>query len=462
MAKSPDGLTHDIERPPPRSQEAEMGVLGSLIISPLATIAEVVAQAKAEWFYVPAHQTIFQQLVDMWDKGKAIDLVTFTEHLRTVGQLEAVGGPGFVTSLFTFVPTAANVQWYLDIVREKYLLREIIAATTEACRRAYDARDGVNELLDELEQKFINLGDNRYQATVRPMKDNVMAAFESIELAQTRKGGITGIATGFTELDRMTGGLQNSEVTVVASRPSMGKTALLTNIIEYVAVDLKLPVALFSLEMSQEQLTQRLLASRARVNLQKIRDGLLADRDYPALSAAGSKFGESKLLIDDSAGLSILELKARARRLKAQHDVKLIAVDYLQLLHSSSRRGQDNRQIEISEVSSGLKALAKELKIPVVVAAQLNRQPEGRFRGKPRLSDLRESGSIEQDADVVALLCRPEVYEDDDYTRHEMAGEAELSIAKQRNGPIGEVYLTFLKEFTRFETRAQTARATEH
>jgi len=288
-----------------------------------------------------------------------------------------------------------------------------------------------------------------------------MAAFEIIELAQTRKGGVTGIATGFAELDRMTGGLQNSEMIVVAGRPSMGKTALIMNIVEYVAVDLELPVAVFSLEMSQEQLTQRLMASRARVNLQKIRDGLLADQDYPTLTAAGSKFAESKLLIDDSAGLSILEFKARARRLKAQHDVKLIAVDYLQLLHSSSRRGQDNRQIEISEVSSGLKALAKELKVPVLVAAQLNRQPEARFRGKPRLSDLRESGSIEQDADVVALLCRPEVYEDDHETRQEMAGEAELSIAKQRNGPIGDVPLIFVKKFTRFETRAPTAPAPE-
>jgi replicative DNA helicase len=242
---------------------------------------------------------------------------------------------------------------------------------------------------------------------------------------------------------------------VIAARPSMGKTALAMNIAEHVAINEKLPVAVFSLEMSSQQLVQRLLCSRARVNLQKVRDGFLAERDFPSLTAAASKLAESQIYIDDTASLSILELRAKARRLKAQKDIKLIVVDYLQLLRSTTRRAQDNRQLEISEISSGLKGLAKELKVPVLVLAQLNRQPEARTGGKPRLSDLRESGSIEQDADLVGLLVRPEIYEEDEDARAEKAGEAELIIAKQRNGPVGEVPLTFLKEFTRFEDRAR-------
>jgi replicative DNA helicase len=249
--------------------------------------------------------------------------------------------------------------------------------------------------------------------------------------------------------------MHGAEMIVIAARPSMGKTALVMNIAEHVAVQEKLPIGVFSLEMSSQQLVQRLLCSRARVNLQKVRDGFLAERDFPSLTAAASKLAEAKIFIDDSAGLSILELRAKARRLRAQQDVQLLIVDYLQLLRSTSRRAQDNRQLEISEISAGIKGLAKELKIPIIVVAQLNRQPEARSGGKPRLSDLRESGSIEQDADLVGLLVRPEIYEEDEEARAEKAGEAELIIAKQRNGPVGEIPLTFLKEFTRFETRAR-------
>src|SRR5437867_10580978 len=287
------------------------------------------------------------------------------------------------------------------------------------------------------------------------MKEQVMGALESIEKLYERRGGITGLSTGFIELDRLTSGLHPAEMVVIAGRPSMGKTALAMNVAEHVAVIQKKPVAVFSLEMSSQQLVQRMLCSRARVNLQKVRDGFLGERDCPSLTAAASKLAEAKIFIDDSPSLAILELRAKARRLKAQQDVQLIIVDYLQLLRSPSRRGQDNRQLEISEISAGLKALAKELKIPLIVVAQLNRQPEARTGGKPRLSDLRESGSIEQDADLVALLVRPEIYEEDEEARAEKAGEAELIIAKQRNGPVGEIPLTFLKEFTRFETRAR-------
>lgn len=447
--------SHDIHRAPPHSVEAEQGVLGSMLISPRETIAEVVGQIDETYFYIPAHQTIYSVLEKRWDSGQAIDLITFTQHLRDMALLDTVGGPGFVTSLFTFVPTAANVEYYLEIVRDKYLLRSVIAVSTENVRRAYEEQDEVNALIDDVEHRTLAIGEDRFKQDVQSMKDNVMRAIEIIDQAYERKGGITGIATGFTEFDRMTGGLQRSEMSVIAARPSMGKTALLMNIAEHVAVVLGLPVGVFSLEMSVDQLTQRMICSRARVNLQKIRDGFMSERDLLSLPAAGAKLAEAKLYIDDSSGITILELRAKARRLKAQYDIALLVVDYLQLLRSTSRKAQDNRQIEVSEISSGLKGLAKELKIPVIIAAQLNRQPEARHGGKPRLSDLRESGSIEQDADLVGLLVRPEIYEEDPEARYEMAGEAELIIAKQRNGPIGEISLTFIKEFTRFEDRAR-------
>src|ERR1041385_431217 len=414
------GSSQDIHRTPPHSVEAVQGVLGSMLISPRDAIAEVVEKITDEYFYVPAHQTIFTVLVDLWNAGQAIDLITFTQVLRDRNLLETVGGPALVTSLFTFVPTAANVGYYLEIVRDKYILRSIIAASTESVRRAYEEQDEVGALLDEVEQKIFAVGEDRFKGQMLSMKDQVMEAIESIEKLYERKGGITGISTGFVEFDRMTSGLHPAEMIVIAGRPSMGKTALAMNIAEHAAIQEKLPVGVFSLEMSSQQLVQRLLCSRARVNLQKVRDGFLAERDFPSLTAAASKLAEAKIFIDDSASLTILELRAKARRLKAQQDVKLIIVDYLQLLRSTSRRAQDNRQLEISEISAGLKGLAKELKIPIIVAAQLNRNPEirtGSGKGVPRLADLRESGSIEQDADVVGLLMREEYYADTDEER---------------------------------------------
>ena len=426
-----------------------------MLISPREIIAECVEKISEEYFYVPAHQTVYTVLVELWNAGAGIDLITFTQTLRDRNLLETIGGAAFITSLYTFVPTAANVMYYLEIVREKYVLRQIIAACTESVRRAYEEQDEVNNLLDEGEQKVFAVGEDRFKGQMPGMKEQVMGALESIEQLWERRGGITGISTGFSELDRMTNGLHEAEMIVIAARPSMGKTALAMNIAEHVAISSKLPVAVFSLEMSSQQLVQRLLCSRARVNLQKVREGFLAERDFPSLTSAASKLAEAQIYIDDTAGLSILELRAKARRLKAQKDIQLIVIDYLQLLKSSTRRAQDNRQLEISEISSGIKGLAKELKLPIIVLAQLNRQPEARSGGKPRLSDLRESGSIEQDADLVGLLVRPEVYEEDEDAKAEKAGEAELIIAKQRNGPVGEVPLTFLKEFTRFEDRAR-------
>jgi len=456
----PTGSAQDIHRTPPNSVEAEQGVLGSMLISPRDTIAECVEKINEEYFYVPAHQTIYTVLVELWNAGQAIDLITFTQVLRDRNLLESLGGAAFVTGLFTFVPTAANVQYYLDIVRDKYILREIIAAATESVRRAYEEQDEVNNLLDEVEQRIFAVGEDRFKGQMLSMKEQVMSTLESIEKLFENKGAITGVSTGFRDLDKLTSGLHSSEMIVIAARPSMGKTALAMNIAEHAAIQLKLPVAIFSLEMSAQQLVQRMLCSRARVNLAKTRDGFLAEADFPKLTNAASKLAEAKIFIDDSAGLSILELRAKARRLKAQQEVQLIVVDYLQLLRSTSRRAQDNRQLEISEISAGLKGLAKELKIPIIVVAQLNRNPEirtGSGKGVPRLADLRESGSIEQDADLVGLLVREEYYADSDEERTEMEGKAELIIAKQRNGPIGQVKLTFLKDFTRFEDRAEDA-----
>ena len=456
----PTGSAQDIHRTPPHSVEAEQGVLGSMLISPRETIAECVEKINEEYFYVPAHRTIYNVLVDLWNTGQAIDLITFTQVLRDRHLLDSVGGAAFVTSLFTFVPTAANVGYYLEIVRDKYILREIISAATESVRRAYEEQDEVNNLLDEVEQRIFAVGEDRFKGEMLSMKEQVISTLESIEKLFENKGAITGVSTGFRDLDKLTSGLHSSEMIVIAARPSMGKTALAMNIAEHAAIEVKLPVAIFSLEMSAQQLVQRMLCSRARVNLAKTRDGFLGEADFPKLTHAASKLAEAKIFIDDSAGLTILELRAKARRLKAQQNIELIIVDYLQLLRSTSRRAQDNRQLEISEISAGLKGLAKELKIPIIVVAQLNRNPEirtGSGKGVPRLADLRESGSIEQDADLVGLLVREEYYADSDEERTELEGKAELIIAKQRNGPIGQVKLTFLKDFTRFEDRAEEA-----
>jgi replicative DNA helicase len=454
------GSAQDIHRTPPHSVEAEQGVIGSMLLSPRQAIAECVEKINEQYFYVPAHQTIYSVLVDLWNSGQAIDLITFTQVLRDRNLLEGVGGAAFVTSLFTFVPTAANIEYYLEIVRDKYVLREIISAATESVRRAYDEQDEVNNLLDEVEQRIFAVGEDRFKGQLLSMKEQVMSTLESIEKLFENKGAITGISTGFRDFDKLTSGLHRSEMVVIAARPSMGKTALAMNIAEHAAIETTLPVAIFSLEMSAQQLVQRMLCSRARVNLAKTRDGFLAESDFPKLTHAAAKLAEAKIFIDDTAGLSILELRAKARRLKAQQDIQLIIIDYLQLLRSTSRRAQDNRQLEISEISAGLKGLAKELNIPIIVVAQLNRNPEirtGSGKGVPRLADLRESGSIEQDADLVGLLMREEYYADTDEERAELKGQAQLIIAKQRNGPIGDVKLTFLNEFTRFEDRADEA-----
>jgi replicative DNA helicase len=450
----------DPNRMLPQSPEAEMGVLSSYLLAP-RDVGGICAEKKLtpKHFHLPAHAALYEVVEEMWNQNTPIEFITLTQRLRDKQKLDLVGGPAFVTDLFTYLPTAANVNYYLDTVVEKHTMREIIRVCTEYAARGYEETGAVQTLLDEVETRIFEIAKGQFQQTEFNMRGMVMEAINSIQDLVDRKGSVSGVSTGIKTLDDMTNGLHGSEMIVIAARPSMGKTALAMNIAEHVAVEGKKPVVVFSLEMSAQQLVQRLLCSRARVSLSRLRDGFLTERDFPALTTAGTKLADSKFFIDDTPGLSILEMRAKARRLKSQHDIQAIFIDYLQLLRSTSRRAQDNRQLEIAEISSGIKALAKELNIPIVVLAQLNRNPEsrsGESKGRPRLSDLRESGSIEQDADLVGLLVREEYYAENDQEREESSGKATLIIAKQRNGPVGDVPLTFLKEFTRFEARAET------
>lgn len=449
----------DTHRLLPQSLDAERGVLSSFLLAP-REIGGLCAEkgVTLAHFHLPAHAEIFAVLMKLWDQAKPIDFIILTQALRDTGQLDKVGGAALVTELFTFLPTAANAAYYIEIVQEKHTLREIIRICTEYAARSYEETEDVPNLLDAVEGHIYEIAKDRFKDRTVNFNRLLVEAISGIEDLYNRRGQISGLATGFSDFDKLTDGMHGAEMIVIAARPSMGKTAFAMNVAEHVGVELKKPIAVFSLEMSTQQLVQRLLCSRARVNLARVRDGFLSERDFPALQTAASKLAESKIFIDDTSALSILELRAKARRLKSQHDIQAIFIDYLQLLRSTSKRAQENRQIEIAEISSGLKALAKELSIPIMVLAQLNRNPEtrsGDSKGRPRLSDLRESGSIEQDADLVGLLVREEYYADTDDEKEAAEGKATLIIAKQRNGPVGDVHLTFLKEFTRFETRAK-------
>jgi replicative DNA helicase len=447
----------EVPRSLPFSEDGERGVLCSLLLSPRDVADICVLHLRSEAFYIPAHEIIYSLVLEFGDKYKPIDFVSLKQALKDRNQLEEIGGPEYLSDLYNFVPTAANAGYYVDIVREKYVLRRLISTCTRLSTQCYDQQGDIEPLLDEAEKEIFSITGEHVKTDLIPTKDLVMEAIEQIEKLYENRGSVTGLSTGFVELDRMTSGLHPAEMIVIAARPSMGKTALAMNIAEHVAMDIGKAVAVFSLEMSSQQLVQRILCSRAKVDLQRVRNGFLSERDFPNLTAAASQVAAAKMFIDDTPGLSITELRAKARRMKSQQDIQLIVIDYLQLLRSMSRRAQDNRQLEISEISAGIKALAKELNLPIIVIAQLNRQPDARAKegGRPRLGDLRESGSIEQDADLVGLLVRPEYYETDDEAKQERAGEAELIIAKQRNGPIGDIPLTFLKQYTRFESRAR-------
>jgi replicative DNA helicase len=449
-----------IEQPLPHSVEAEQGLLGSMLIDPAETCPLADALPEGAW-HIPAHRDIAALLLDFWRRNRPADFITLTEALRARGQLDGVGGPAFITHLFTFTPTAANASCYVAIVREQAAKRLAALASTQGAEQAFAAASTPEELADAMEAAAKATRDMAADPGANEsweVKECAMEAIENIEKLYERRGTTMGLATGFTELDRLTGGLNAPDMIVLAARPSMGKTALAMNIAEHVGVDLKRWVGVFSLEMSKSQLMQRMICSRARVNLQSVRDGFLSERDFPSLTVAASKLAGASMLIEDAAGLSVSDLRAKARQMHkskaAEGGLSLIVIDYLQLLKGTSRRSQENRQLEIAEVSGGVKSLAKELGVPIILAAQLNRNPEARTGGRPRLSDLRESGAIEQDADVVGLIHRAEYYAENEEAKGKVEGEAELLIAKQRNGPVGEVKLTFRKEFTRFENRA--------
>jgi len=444
----------EAHRPLPASLDAEQGVLSSILLSPRETMITAVEKGiTPEHFHHPAHGTIYAVLEDLSRNNSPIDLITVTQTLADRNLLEQIGGPSVLANLQTFLPTATNADYYIDIIREKHLLRRMISVCTTSAARCYDEQGDVKSLIDDVEKQVFTVAEDRVRGDLPDIKEHVNKAVDAIELLYKNRGQVTGVATGYKEFDNMTNGLHPSEMIVIAARPSMGKTALAMNIAEHVAVDKQIPVGVFSLEMSSQQLATRLLCSRARVNLHHIRNGIMPKNAQQNLFKAANEYSTSKMFIDDTAGLSINELRAKSRRLMDKHGLGLIVIDYLQLLRSPSKRGQENRQIEIAEISNGIKALAKELTIPIIVLAQLNRKSEDRGDGKPRISDLRESGSIEQDADVVGLLYRSAYYAKDEEEKSEKGGEAELIIAKQRNGPTGEIPLTFLSEFTRFESR---------
>jgi replicative DNA helicase len=448
-----------LDRLPPHSVEAEQGVLACALLSPQDCMGECIQKFKrgGEMFYDLRHRTLYEALVEMYDSKAAIDLITLQQWLKDRKLLDAVGGMEYLLPLPDRVPSAANLKYYLDIVWDKFILRQMIRTCTEVVGRAYEHEGELGTLVDEVETAILQISRemDENQAGKPTIKDLVHTAIARIDEYYANKGMLSGLATGFIDLDRMTTGLHPAEMVVIAARPSMGKTSLAMNIAESVAIDQKLPVGVFSLEMSAEALVLRMLCSRSKVNLRKIRDGFFSEREFPKLTNAAGKMAAAPLFIDDTAGLSILQLKAKARRMWQQHEIKLFVIDYLQLLHSTARRAE-NRQQEIADISSSIKALAKELAVPVIVLSQLNRELEKDKSRKPRLSDLRESGSIEQDADLVGLLYKPSGDEEEE-TPEQEGFPIKLYIAKQRNGPTGDVDLTFLKQYTRFESAAKVS-----
>jgi replicative DNA helicase len=443
----------------PSSIDAEKGVLSCMLQTPTTSIGEVVERITSKHFHLPAHQTLFDLIVEINDTGKPVNPVSVQQLLLDRKLLEQIGGAAEVAVLFTFVPTSAHLSYYLDVLTEKTTLRHIIQSCTNCVTMAYDNQENVEMVLDEVERVVLGIrGDD--VGGVKLIREHLMEALDEIEVMINNPNALDGLSTGFDKLDEMTNGLHGGELFIIAARPSMGKTSFAMNIVEHMAVDSKLPVAVFSLEMTARQLVQRLLCSRARINMKTLRSGVMTREVQRNLTKAAQEIGESTIMIDDTPSITILEMRHKARRFRDQFGIKAIAIDYLQLMRSTSKRAQDNRQQEIAEISSGVKALAKELDIPIMVLAQLNRNPEGREGGKPRLSDLRESGSIEQDADIVGLLVRSEYYADKDAesdSADEEEGDAELIIAKQRNGPTGAVKMGFLKQYMRFESRGWDA-----
>ncbi len=440
--------TNMVGRVPPQNLEAEQAVLASMLLDPGA-IDKVEEVLEEDHFYRHAHRAVFQAIAALSARSESADLITVTEELRKQGTLENMGGATFLQSLLDSVPSSANVEFHARLVLEKAVLRKLIEVANEIIEHSYEASEPWMEVLDKAEQLLFGVGQSRLKREFTPLKTILKSTFEILEELYENKRAVTGVPTGFTDLDRMTSGLQKSDLIIIAGRPSMGKTSLMLNIAENVAIDYKIPVGIFSLEMSKEQIVQRFLCSRARIPAQRLRTGYLKESEWPLLTQSAARLSEAPIFVDDTPAMGLTEMRAKARRLKARHGLGLLCVDYLQLARGLS--GAESRQQEISQISQGLKALAKELEVPVIAGSQLSRAVEARENKRPILSDLRESGAIEQDADIVGFIYREEMYKPD---KEEAKGVAEVIIGKHRNGPTGAVRLAFLNEFTRFESMA--------
>jgi replicative DNA helicase len=436
-------------RVPPQNTEAEQAVLGSILLKAdlLGTVLELL---KPHDFYKDSHKIIFECMVDLFEKNEPQDLLTVSNLLSNTNQIDKIGGPAYLASLTSIVPVTANIASYAKIVREKSILRRLITVNSDIAARCYEEQNDIDILVDEAEQAIFDIAGSKGEGHFTHIKSIVPGAFAAVEQLYKRKGLITGVPTGYNQIDKMTAGLQPSDLIILAARPSMGKTSFAMNIAQHAALVEKIGVAVFSLEMSKEQLVMRLLSSAGRIDSQRIRTGNLHNEDWPKLTRAVGMLSEAPIFIDDTPSISVLEVRAKVRRLAAQHDIGLIVVDYLQLMQG---RNTENRTQEISEISRSLKALAKEHNVPVIALSQLNRSLENRPDKRPMMSDLRESGAIEQDADVIAFIYRDEVYNkaEDNPDR----GSAEIIIGKQRNGPTGISKLTFIKEFTMFENMSE-------
>lgn len=434
-------------RIPPQNLEAEQSLLGGLLVDP-ESINKIVDMVGSDDFYRDAHGKIYGVMLDLYERNEAIDIITVSSLARDKGLVEKIGGITYLNSLVDLMPSAANIVHYAKMVREKALMRNLINAATIIIEKGHGLETNVDSYIDEAENLIFQVAENKFKPSFFSMKDLVMGNIQTIELLAQKKQSVIGVPTGFTELDRLTSGLQSSDLIIVAGRPSMGKTAFCLNIAQYVATlkENPVPVGIFSMEMSKEQLVTRLLSSESEIDHSKLRAGMLSQGDWRRLSEAASKLIEASMFIDDSPSMSILEVRARARRLKKEHGLSLLIVDYLQLM--KGRTFFESRVQEISEISRSLKALAKELNIPVVAISQLSRAPEKRENEakKPRLSDLRESGAIEQDADLILFIYRDEVYNKDSSKK----GTAEIIIGKQRNGPTDTIELAFIDKFTAF------------
>lgn len=441
------------ERLPPQAVEAEQSVLGAMLLSKEA-IGKAVELLEESCFYRVEHQQIFQAIVTLYDQNKPVDLITLTQELKKRRELKEVGGRVYLMNLLESTPTAANLEYYARIVLEKATLRKLADVATGIVTECYQPQVEADNLLDKAEQQIFNLSESRMRGGFVHIGEILPHTFEAIEEFHKREGFVTGIPSGFKELDSLTSGFQKSDLVIIAGRPSMGKTALSLSIAQYVSIKEKLPVAIFSLEMSKNQLVQRMLCSEARVDSHLLRTGRLPNRDWPRLSIAVGPLSEAPLFIDDTPAIGVLEMRAKARRLKSSHNIGMVILDYLQLMQGP--KGAENRQQEISTICRSLKGLAKELDVPVVALSQLSRQVE--VRGKehrPQLSDLRESGAIEQDADLVLFIYRPEIYGIlQDRKGNPLQGVAEIIIGKQRNGPTGSVKLAFIDEYAKFENPA--------